>query len=223
MSPASQIFAQDGAFGPPVDGNQFLMLSSADQAVWKKFYGGSSGIYNQLVGRLGLILSNAINRGVAGGLQSPGGLCDLQKYKNVSRCWSDQTNWYPDPTKPGSSTVYFNGDISHNFYANWLHTAQIGGVPMMTQPTGAIKSASGKTMGMAYGFAYDENPTPNFRNKQGNIVAAQTPAEYSSNVAMTPSTGCNYITIMPWTAGVQNPSPVTNPDCNVNGVTPQMQ
>lgn len=216
MTPAYQIFAGAGALSTPTDNNQFLMLSPQQRSVWNNTYGGTT-IYNQLVARLGLILSNAFNRGVAGGLATTGGLCDPAKYTDVSRCWSDQRNWYPDPAAPGNSVTYFNGDTSQNLFANWLHTAQISGIPIMTQPTQAIKSAGGKTMGAGYAFAFDENPTPNYRNKAGVIVAALTPSEYSGNVSMTPSTGCNYITVMPWASGTKNPTPVTSAVCNVNG------
>jgi len=78
---------------------------------------------------------------------------------------------------------------------------------MMTRPTKPIRSESG-VMGMGYGFAVDENPTPPFNP----LTMAQTPSEFSSNVAMETSSGCNYITFSPLLAGVANWSPVS-PTC----------
>lgn len=88
----------------------------------------------------------------------------------------------------------------------------------MTQPYNPIATASG-VMGMGYGFASDENPTPNYYPPNSKTPqVAQTPSEYNQNVLMTPTgqtptVGCNYITIMPWTGGAANPSPVTSAAC----------
>jgi hypothetical protein len=145
----------------------------------------------------------AYNHGVAGGLQTTGGLC---AGRVLSACWSDQTLWYPAPAAGSNVTkLYFAGDTTQNQLSRWLHTATIGSVPMMTQPTLATKSQSG-TMGMGYGFASDENPTP------PNSTYSQTPSKYDGNVSMQPSSGCNYITIMPWSGNSPNNSPV-NPSC----------
>jgi len=212
MSPAYQIFATDGALNTPIDNNQFQLLSPAEQLAWNNNFGGV-GNYNAVVGRLGFIISMAYNHGVAGGLQTSGGLC---YNKVLSACWSDQTLWYPNyqiaARNPNSklgatlSQLYFNGDTTQNQFARWLHTAKIGNVPMMTRPVLPTTSQSG-LMGMGYGFAADENPTP------PNATYSQTPSKYDSNVSMATTSGCNYITIMPWTRGTANLTPVTNPSC----------
>lgn len=219
MTPAYQIFATDGALNTPVDGQQFALLSADEKAAWEPYRVMNGDVsdhglqtYNTLVARLGFIMSMALNHGVAGGLQSPGGLCgDKTKYPIVSACWSDQTLWYPNPNSTADRTKFFAGDKTQNEFARWLHTAQIGtgssAIPMMTQPNNPTTTASG-VMGMGYGFASDENPTPPFDLS----TMSQTPSEYSSNVAMEPSTNCNFITIMPMVLGVPNASPV-DPAC----------
>lgn len=219
MSPAYQIFATAGALNTPVDSVQFALLSPAEKAAWAPYSvevggqpDGGLTIYNQLVGRLGFIMSMALNHGVAGGLQTPGGLCaDTGKYPVVSACWSDQTLWYPNPNSTADSAKFFTGDKTQNEFARWLHTAQIGtaptAIPMMTQPNNPTTTASG-VMGMGYGFASDENPTPPY----DLATMSQTPSEYSSNVAMEPSPApsivCNFITFMPMVPGKPNASPV---------------
>ena len=219
MTPAYQIFATDGALNTPVDANQFALLSPQEKAAWEPYHvlvnnESDHGLatYNQVVARLGFIMSMALNHGVAGGLQSTGGLCaDTAKYPMVSACWSDQTLWYPNPNATSDSTKFFRGDKTQNEFARWLHTAQVGtgsaAIPMMTRPNNPTTTASG-VMGMGYGFAADENPTPPFDLS----TMSQTPSEYSGNVAMETSTGCNFITIMPMVSGVSNSSPV-HPTC----------
>lgn len=219
MTPAYQIFATDGALNTPVDDNQFELLSPDEKAAWEPYHimvaGQSDGgrdTYRKVVARLGFIMSMALNHGVAGGLQSPGGLCsDKTKYPIVSACWSDQTLWYPNPNSRVDRTKFFAGDKTQNEFARWLHTAQIGkgaaAIPMMTRPNNPTTTASG-VMGMGYGFASDENPTPPFDLS----TMSQTPSEYSSNVAMEPSSNCNFITIMPMVPGGSNASPV-DPAC----------
>jgi hypothetical protein len=219
MTPAYQIFATDGALNTPIDGNQFALLTPEEKAAWEPYHvlvnnESDHGLatYNQVVARLGFIMSMALNHGVAGGLQSPGGLCgDTAKYPIVSACWSDQTLWYPNPNATTDSTKFFRGDKTQNEFARWLHTAQIGtgsaAIPMMTRPNNPTTTASG-VMGMGYGFASDENPTPPFDIS----TMSQTPSEYSGNVAMETSSNCNFITIMPMVPGGPNASPV-HPSC----------
>ncbi len=209
MSTAYQIFATDGALSAPVDNNQFKLLTPAQQAVWVNLYpkltpagarAAAQANYNAVVARLGFIVSMAYNHGVAGGLQTKGGLC---AGRVLSACWSDQTLWYPAPAAGSAVTqLYFAGDTSQNQMSRWLHTAKIGNVPMMARPTQPTRTQSG-VMGMGYGFAADENPTP------PNASWSQTPSKYDGNVSLQPGTGCNYITIMPWFGTSPNPSPVT--------------
>ena len=101
-------------------------------------------------GRLGFLISGALNRGVA---TVP---CTGQ---STWQCWQNETYWYPTAV---SATF---PDITQNLFAQWMHTATIGGTPMFKRPPGAVNAASsvaggGKAMGMAYGFSNDENPTP---------------------------------------------------------------
>ena len=181
-------------------------------------YGGA-GTYNQVVARLGLLISAAFNRGVAGGLQSKGGLC--YGAATLNDCWNNQTLWYPTPQTVAEKRKYFGGDTSQNHFSRWLHTAQIPAtvpgacnkktdkcIPMMSQPNNPATLTSGLKMGMGYGFSNDENPTPQ------PAGSAQTPSKYDGIVSMSPLAGCNFITIMPWKAGQNNPTPVLAQACS---------
>lgn len=216
-SPAEQVFAASGSLAQPGDNNQFALLSADQQAVWTP-YGGETA-YNQVVARLGLLMSAAFNRGVAGGLQSKSGLC--YGTATLNDCWDNQALWYPAPKKLSQWRQYFGADVSQNYFSSWLHTAQIPSstpgsctaknskcIPMMTQPNNPATLTSGLKMGMGYGFSNDENPTPATAN------TAQTPSKYDGIVSMSPVAGCNYITIMPWAAGQNNPTPVLSQACS---------
>lgn len=220
-SPAAQVFAGNGALATPGDNNQFLMLSTDEQNVWN-FYFGGVGNYNAVAGRLGFILSTAFNRGVAGGLTTPGGLCHGSA--TLNDCWNKQEYWYPTPQTASEKSKFFMGDTTQNHFARWLHTAQIplasgvnctttpdSCIPMMSQPINPTTLTSGAKMGMGYGFSNDENPTP---QPPGS---SQTPSKYDGIVEMNPPSPqppCYYITIMPWQAGTPNPTPVTAQACN---------
>lgn len=203
-TPAFQIFAASGALAAPGDNNQYELLTPAQKEVWAHY--GGAGTYNLVVARLGLIISAAFNRGVAGGLTTPGGLC--YGAATLNDCWNDQTRWYPTPKTTSEWRKFFRGDTTQNHFSRWLHTAQIQGIPMMTQPVNPATLTSGVKMGMGYGFSNDENPTPQ------PATAAQTPSKYDGIVALSPPPGCNYITIMPWQGGNPNPTPVTSQACN---------
>ncbi len=203
-SPAAQVFAGNGALAQPGDANQFALLSPSEQDAWTQY--GGQPTYNLIVARLGLVISAAFNRGVAGGLTTPGGLC--QGAATLNDCWGNQTFWYPTPRTASERKKYFQGDTTQNHFSRWLHTAQIAGIPMMTQPINPTTLSSGATMGMGYGFSNDENPTP---QPPG---ASQTPSKFDGNVSMAPSTDCNFITIMPWKGKVANLSPVALTGCS---------
>lgn len=216
-SPAEQIFAASGALAQPGDNNQYALLTSDQQAVWATY--GGAGTYNQVVARLGLLISAAFNRGVAGGLQSKGGLCFGTA--TLNDCWNNQALWYPMPKTLAEKRKFFATDTSQNYFSRWLHTAQIPSsapvncmaknskcIPMMTQPNNPATLANGQKMGMGYGFSNDENPTP------ATASTAQTPSKYDGIVSMSPAAGCNYITIMPWKAGTNNPTPVLAQACS---------
>ena len=216
-SPAEQVFAASGSLAQPGDNNQYALLTADQQAVWATY--GGAGTYNQVVARLGLLISAAFNRGVAGGLQSKGGLC--YGAATLNDCWNNQTLWYPTPQTVAEKRKYFGGDTSQNHFSRWLHTAQIPAtvpgacnkktdkcIPMMSQPNNPATLTSGLKMGMGYGFSNDENPTPQ------PAGSAQTPSKYDGIVSMSPLAGCNFITIMPWKAGQNNPTPVLAQACS---------
>ena len=211
-SPAYQVFAAAGSLAAPGDNNQFSLLTTAEQDVWINQYGNVAN-YNAVVARLGLLISAAFNRGVAGGLQSDGGLC--HGTTTLNDCWSNQVFWYPTPKTVSERRKFFGGDTTQNHFSRWLHTARISGIPMMTQPVNPTTLTSGAKMGMGYGFSNDENPTPQ------PAGSSQTPSKYDGIVEMSPIVGssptdrCNYITIMPWRkTPLVNTTPVLNPDCN---------
>lgn len=227
-SPAYQVFAADGALAnpntTPQQKGQFALLTDAQQAVWTT-YGGTEA-YNLVVARLGVIISSAFNRGVAGGLTTPGGLC--AGTTTMNECWNNQAFWYPTPKTASERRKFFQGDTSQNHFSRWLHTAQLpltktakcsnlpnsNCVPMMTQPVNPVTLSSGAVMGMGYGFSNDEDPDPPLAG------TALTPSKYDGIVAPlaypppSPYPGCNYITIMPWQGGSPNTTPVTATGCD---------
>lgn len=223
FSPAYQVFAADGALtnpnvAMPDQAGQFALLTPSEQAVWNS-YGGTT-TYNLVVARLGLIISSAFNRGVAGGLTTPGGLCAGTTTLNA--CWSNQALWYPTPKTASERRKFFQGDTSQNHFSRWLHTAQLpltraarctnlpngNCTPMMTQPNNPATLTSGAVMGMGYGFSNDEDPDPVLTNN------ALTPSKYDQIVAPASYPECNFITIMPWRGGTPNLTPVTSSTCN---------
>ncbi len=66
-------------------------------------------------------------------------------------------------------------------------------------------------MGMAYGFSFDENPTPLIKVPGlAPPPSQQTPAEYSDNVLSGQSNPLkNCITILPYDTGKNVPMPTT--------------
>lgn len=174
-----QVFAGAGVFGTPS-------------------YGTSN--QQQVVARLGFLISAAMNRGVA--LAPCTG--------NVTwQCWQDETYWYPTAV---SSTF---PDLTQNLFSRWMHTATIGGTPMFVQPPNVFNSASGtpgggKPQGMAYGFSNDENPTPSVSSPPAvTSPQAEVPSKFDGTVVY--GSGSAYtITFGPW---VTQPSP--NPTLSV--------
>jgi hypothetical protein len=81
---------------------------------------------------------SALNRGVAIAPGAIGG--GAAGYS--SAYWGTESNWYPANT-------------TQNLFSKFMHTGQVAGTPIFTQPAGAMNG-----MGQAYGFAYDENPGP---------------------------------------------------------------
>lgn len=122
-----------------------------------------NGIENQI--------STALNRGVAvvnyGTAASPGYTTDN---------WASETSWYPTGQP-------------QNYFSYFMHTAKVGGVPIFTQPPGAVQSARKDYMSMAYGFAYDENP-------MHSIPGPQVPSEFSG--AFPAGTTQLSIVLGPW-------------------------
>lgn len=149
---------------------------------------------NGLVSRLGLLISAAMNRGVADQLscQDP---TEQSKTTNTTNCWQDETRWYPTDT----NNQYTTNATVQNLFSRWMHTGQISGTPIFVQPPKAVNSAGGNLMGMAYGFAADENPTPQ--------VTTQPQPEVPSKMDQTILYGeSNTITFGPWTTPSDQPT-----------------
>lgn len=181
-----QVFGAAGAFGPPVNNDNFNVLSG--NGALKP--GTAAADYSQLVGRLGLLLSSAMNRGVA--------MVNCPSPKVTWQCWQDETYWYPTTVSPTFP------DITQNLFSYWMHTAAIKGTPMFVQPPGAVQGASGapgggKTMGMAYGFAADENPTPQAVTPN----QPEVPSKFDQTVVLP---GSGTITFGPWVTSSLNPT-----------------
>jgi hypothetical protein len=180
-----QVFAGMGALGAAVlNGNNLynLLLAANLLSPTAANYGAVG--FNNIVLRLDLLISGAMNRGVT--LVNCGS-------NPIWKCWQDETYWYPTQV---SATF---PDITQNLLSQWLHTATIGGIPMFVQPPNAVKSAgatpgTGSLMGMAYGFSDDENPTPQVypSNPQPEV-----PAKMDGTIVFgTP--GTYQVTLSPW-------------------------
>ncbi len=93
--------------------------------------------------------------------------------------------------------------------------ATIGGTPMFVQPPSAVRSATGtpgagRTMGMAYGFADDENPTPSVpRPPAASSPQPEVPSKMDSTVVYG-GAGPYTITFGPWVASAANPTLVVD-------------
>gem|GEM_PF-2659602 len=147
--------------------------------------------YQAVAGRLGFLISTALNRGV-GNISCTG---------DTWTCWQDETKWYPTD----STSQYTSNTLVQNLFSRWIHTAAISGTPIFVQPPSAVKSAGGKTMGMAYGFSNDENPTPpiDSTNPQPEV-----PSKFDSTVLFGVTT--NTITFGPWTSSSSAPQLTVN-------------
>jgi hypothetical protein len=182
-----QVFAGAGALAGPVNNDNYTTLQGAGLL--------SAGAtvaadYNGLAARMGFLISAAMNRGVA--LVNCTGLQTWQ-------CWQNETYWYPTAV---SATF---PDITQNLFSYWMHTATIKGTPMFIRPPGAVNSAStvpggGKTMGMAYGFSNDENPTP----PATSPPQPEVPSKFDQTVAY--GVAGNTITFGPWVTSASTPT-----------------
>ena len=137
------------------------------------------GQYTTMVKRMGVILTQAMNRGVAS-MDCP----DADTWK----CWNLQTNWYPnDP------------NINQNLFARFLHTAtNMLGTPFFLQPPDFVQSAASLPMGMAYGFSNDENSTPVVPPPSLNI-SPEVPSKMDGTV-LYGGPGPYTITLGPWSS-----------------------
>lgn len=81
-------------------------------------------------------IATALNRGVAH--------LDGDGSSGTTDAWATQSNWYPHGK-------------AQNLFSYFTHVATAGGTPIFTRPSPSATSARGTTMGMAYGFAYDED------------------------------------------------------------------
>ncbi len=183
-SPGYQVFAGAGAFNTPTPDTYNTLLAGGYLSATAATYGLAG--YQMVVARLGFLISGAMNRGVA--LVN----CGSQA---TWTCWQDETYWYPTTV---SATF---PDLTQNLFSRWMHVAQIGGVPMFVQPPGPINGAAGTpgagpTMGMAYGFSNDENPTPAVPSPPAAISPQpEVPSKFDQTVVFG---GTGTITFGPW-------------------------
>ncbi len=193
-----QVFAGAGTLNTPLadDYDQLVAANALPAATTQ--YGGAA--YGQVVARFGLLISGAMNRGVA-----------LAKCTRTYtwQCWQDETYWYPTHV----SSTY--PDLTQNLFSRWIHTARIGGTPMFVQPPSAVRSAkdapgAGPLMGMAYGFAVDENPTPAVPvPPAASTPQPEVPSKMDSTVVFG-GAGPYTITFGPWVTPAANPTLVVD-------------
>lgn len=190
-SPGYQVFAGAGTFNTPTETMYNTLLAGGYLSASAATYG--LGGYQQLTARLSFLISGAMNRGVA--LANCGA-------NDTWKCWQDETYWYPTT----ASSTY--SDITQNLFARWMHTATIGGTPMFVRPPGAVNAATGApgqgaTMGMAYGFSNDENPTPVVPSPPALISPQpEVPSKFDNSVVY--GTG-GTIVFGPWVTGASYP------------------
>ncbi len=89
---------------------------------------------------------SAFNRGVAV-VPGPAGPLSPSSNGFATQYWGTETNWYP---------IGQTG----NLFSWFLHTATIKTDPIFLRPPNPARDHNGNLMGMAYGFAFDENPGP---------------------------------------------------------------
>jgi hypothetical protein len=171
LSAGYQVFANDGVFND-TSTNVMIKQNSATGPTPAQV---ALGLQRDIV--------SALNRGVA--LNAPSGTTN-RSAGDTSYYWAVETNWYP----------YTTGDTDpthvQNDFSLFMHTAAVGGTPVFTQPSGAVATPQNLTMGMAYGFAYDENPvhaSPSTGN-QPTVPSKFDPAP-ASTATIT-------ITVGPW-------------------------
>lgn len=177
-SSGAMVFGGDGAFN---DG----LAQSSDPNM------------QQLLASVERNINEALNRGVANcnnvtmAMAAPPAVCKtMAGGTDTAQLWGTESNWYPA------------GGVQ-NYYAQFLHTYQLGGRNISLVPNGQFlnppgcqsqvavqKSNQGIAMGMNYGFAYDENP-----NYVGGCIA-NVPSKWDP---APPTTKIN-ITLGPWPA-----------------------
>ena len=128
---------------------------------------------------------SALNRGVA--LEGPSGTTN-RSAGDTSFYWAVETNWYPYTTTDTANT-----HVQNNF-SLFMHTAAVNSSPIFTQPNGAVATPQSLTMGMAYGFAYDEDPV-HASSSAGNQPTV--PSKFDPSPAGTATVT---ITVGPWSA-----------------------
>ncbi len=191
------LFPSTSKSGPNQDGS---FASTGDQVfgnlgVFGGVLRGSTAAlsHNTSGSDIGNILVTALNRGVSGLTQTYSSGNDPQS--TDSWLWAQETNWYP-------------AQATRNEYAFYLHTRTLpnadANYPFFSRPNTPASSADpgGLPMGMAYGFAFDENPAPSYSGAQqvpsewnqtvgGNIVVSfgpwlsESPSQYSLAVSRT--------------------------------------
>ncbi|MCK6489166.1 MAG: hypothetical protein L6R48_12710 [Planctomycetes bacterium] len=105
------------------------------------------GLQNQIV--------SALHRGVSHLRAAVG--------QTTTSVWNEQTSWYPQGQP-------------QNLFSYFLHTGKAAGRAIFTFVGGSQPSQRGETMGMAYGFAYDEGELVPSEIKDSMLVGVQSMA-----------------------------------------------
>ncbi len=176
-SSGNQVFSGSGVFGTTanteyanlvaIQGTGTNLLPTATTQ-----YGQAT--YDSQVARLGLILTQALNHGAFSQCTSP----------YTWECLNLQSNWYPAQV----------AGVTQNVFSQFMHTGtNKNNVALFLQPPGAVKSANNVTMGMAYGFSNDEQPTP----AVSGAPNPEVPSKMDGTVTYSDS-GTYTITLGPW-------------------------
>lgn len=175
-SSGNQVFSGSGVFGTSAN-SEYTNLGDLLSGTTTSF---GVGTYQAQVARLGLVMTQAMNHGVA--------LMQCGTNTPTWNCWNNEQSWYPIQ----ESAIY--PDITQNLFSRFMHTAtNTQGIPFFVQPPDAVQSAGSSTMGMAYGFSNDENPTP----LVPDIPSPEVPSKMDGTVIYH-DVGTYTITLGPW-------------------------
>jgi FG-GAP-like repeat len=177
-SPSDMVFANDGAFGTFMGamyvGKQQTVAKSIGRNIVTAFNHGIANCNN-------VAICSNLTPLTAAQMNPPSAAMASDAY------WSNEANWYP-------------ARGLNNYYTQYLHTYQLPTTTNIFSPPQPVispinKSNQGIPMGMAYGFAYDENP--GYVNAQVN-PPAQVPSKFDPipSTWFTPANNLQYVHIM---------------------------